>query len=151
MSSTSDPARDTPVTPIRIAVGSMNALMSNDLRWDSVRCCSVPMFTMKKNRAMKIGGITVTSSRGTDRRARAGGGRAAVDLGDDDVIAHAALQGIGRALGHQAAVVDDADPVGQLVGLFQVLRRQEDRHVEFAVEAADLLPHPGPADGVEAR
>ena len=31
MSSTSDPARDTPVTPIRMAVGSMNALMSKPL------------------------------------------------------------------------------------------------------------------------
>ena len=48
----------------------MNDLMSNPLMWLWVRCCRVPMFTMKKNRAMKIGGITVSSSRGTRRSAR---------------------------------------------------------------------------------
>jgi hypothetical protein len=56
MSSTSDPARDTPVTPSRIAVGSMNAVMSNPWMWLSVNRCSVPMLITKKNTAMKIGG-----------------------------------------------------------------------------------------------
>ena len=37
---------------------------------DSVRFDSVPMLTTKKNRAMKIGGITASRSRGTARRAR---------------------------------------------------------------------------------
>ncbi len=48
----------------------MNALMSKPALAVSVTCCSVPMFTTKKKSAMKIGGITVSSSRGTARSAR---------------------------------------------------------------------------------
>ena len=39
---------------------------------------------------------------------------------------------VGRALGDDATVVDDADPAGERVGLFEVLRREEDRHAEVA-------------------
>ena len=76
-------------------------------------------------------------------------GGTAVEAGDDDVVAHAALEVAGRALGDQPAVVDDAHTVGELVGLLQVLGRQKDGHVQFAVQAADLFPHPGPADGIQ--
>ena len=62
------------------------------------------------------------------RRARLG---VAVDACDDDVGADAALQVVGRALGDDAAAVDDADAVRELVGLFEVLRREEDRHPEL--------------------
>ena len=60
------------------------------------------------------------------------------------------LQLVGRALGDDAAVVDDADPVRELVGLLEVLRGEEDRHAELVVEPAHLVPHAGPADGIEA-
>ena len=58
--------------------------------------------------------------------------RVAVDADDDHVLADAALELVRRALGDQPAVVDDADPVGQLVGLLEVLRGEEDRHAELA-------------------
>ena len=47
----------------------------------------------------------------------------------DDLDGRAAdlrLESRGRALGDDAAVVDDPDPVGERVGLFEVLRREED-------------------------
>ncbi len=46
-------------------------------------------------------------------------------------------------------MVDDADAVGELVGLLEVLRGEEDGHAEVLVEALHLLPDAGPADGVE--
>jgi hypothetical protein len=36
------------------------------------------------------------------------------------------LQLPGRSLGDHPAVVDDRDPLGELVGLFQVLRAEQD-------------------------
>src|SRR5262245_34250534 len=81
---------------------------------------------------------------------RAGTGGVAVEPGEDHAVTDAVLQLEGGALGDQLAVVDDADPVGQLVGLLEVLGGEEDGHVEVLVEAAYLLPHPGPAHGVEA-
>ena len=52
--------------------------------------------------------------------------------------------------GDDAAVVDDPDPVGEHVGLLEVLGREEDRHAEVAVEPLDLLPHRRAAHRVEA-
>ena len=46
-------------------------------------------------------------------------------------------------------VVDHRDRVGQLVGLFEVLGRQQERR-PLADEAADDLPHPESAAWVEA-
>ena len=54
-----------------------------------------------------------------------------------------------RALGRHQAVVDDPDAVGELVGLLEVLRRQEDRRA-LVVQLADLLPDRRAAGGVEA-
>ena len=51
------------------------------------------------------------------------------------------LQLVGRALGDDAAVVDDPDAVGELVGLLEVLRGEEDGHAELAVEPPHLVPH----------
>ena len=45
-------------------------------------------------------------------------------------------------------MVDDGDRVGQLVGLLEVLGRQQQRRA-FAHEAADDVPHPEPAARVE--
>ena len=40
----------------------------------------------------------------------------------------APLELVRRALGDDPAAVEDRDPVGELVGLLQVLGREEDRH-----------------------
>ena len=47
-------------------------------------------------------------------------------------------------------MVDDPDPVGEDVGLLEVLRRQEDGDAVVLREAADLLPERGAALDVEA-
>ena len=49
------------------------------------------------------------------------------------------LSSAGRALGDDAAAVDDGDAIGQAVGLFEVLGREEDRHA-----AVDELPRSPP-------
>jgi hypothetical protein len=50
------------------------------------------------------------------------------------------LELAGRALGDHAAVVDDRDPVGELVGLVEVLRAQQHGRA-LADERAHDLPH----------
>ncbi len=55
-----------------------------------------------------------------------------------------------RALGDDLAGVDDPDPVGELVGLLQVLGGEEDGGA-LVVELRDLLPDRLARDGVEAR
>ena len=70
-----------------------------------------------------------------------GGARLAVVDGDvDHVRADLGLERLGRALTHDPAAVDDPHPVGELVGLLEVLRGQEDRRAVVAAE----LPHPVP-------
>ena len=59
------------------------------------------------------------------------------------------LELVGGALGDQPAVVEDRDPVGELVGLVQVLRREEDRDAA-GDEVADDLPHGAAAARVQA-
>ena len=54
-----------------------------------------------------------------------------------------------RALADDAPVVDDRQPVAELVGLLQVLRGEEDRRAA-RVDAAHLVPHGEAARGVEA-
>ena len=73
----------------------------------------------------------------------------AIDAGDDDVVPDAALQVCRCALGDEAALVQNADPVRELVGLLEVLGRQEDRHPQLGVESPNLFPHPGPAHRVQ--
>ena len=75
----------------------------------------------------------------------------AVDTRHDEVVADLALELGGRALGDQVTAVEDADAIGELVGLFEVLRGEEDRHAELLVQLAHLLPHAGAADGIETR
>ena len=46
----------------------------------------------------------------------------------DPLAADLGLQLVGGAPGDDLAVVDDRDRVGQLVGLLEVLGREEERH-----------------------
>ena len=65
-----------------------------------------------------------------------------------DVAGDLALQVVGGAFGDDYPVVDDREPVGQRVGLLEVVRGQEDRRAARAQEA-DLVPHPRPCLRVE--
>ena len=78
-------------------------------------------------------------------------GSMSVAIVDDDLDALAAdlgLELVGRAPRDDLAVVDHGDRVGQLVGLLQVLRRQQQRRA-LAHEAADDVPHAQAAARVE--
>ena len=75
---------------------------------------------------------------------------ATVDDHLDPLAAEPGLELVGRAPGDDPAVVDDGDRVRQLVGLLEVLGRQQQRR-PFADEVADHVPHPDPAARVEAR
>src|SRR5881296_200238 len=68
----------------------------------------------------------------------------------DDVRADRGLQLRGTSFGHDLAQVDDRDPLAELVRLFHVLGREEDRHVLLPVQAAQVLPHRDPRLRVEA-
>ena len=59
------------------------------------------------------------------------------------------LQLRGRALGDDVPVVDDPDPVGERVGLLEVLRGQEDGDAVLAREPRDLAPERASALHVE--
>ena len=50
------------------------------------------------------------------------------------------LQRLRRALGDDVPAVDDPDPVGEDVGLLEVLGGEEDRHAALGYQALDLLP-----------
>ncbi len=73
----------------------------------------------------------------------------AVDAERDHVAGDLALERVGRALRDDHPVVDDREPVGERVGLLEVVRRQEDGRAVLA-EGADLIPHAGARLGVEA-
>ena len=51
-----------------------------------------------------------------------------------------AFSAVRRALGDDLPAVDDADAVGEHVGLLQVLRREEDRDAVVGARRADLVP-----------
>ena len=63
-------------------------------------------------------------------------------------LAQLGLERRGRALAHDQAVVDDRDPIAELVGLLEVLGGEEDRR-PLAVDPAQLLPDRQPAGRVE--
>ena len=93
-------------------------------------------------------GSSVPSARERVReRVRATSRVAGVDL--DDVLTGPRLELVGGAGGDHAAVVDDDDLLGELVGLVEVLRRQQ--HVGAGVdEVADRVPELDAAAGIEA-
>ena len=82
-------------------------------------------------------------ARGRLERARVGEAQADVAAGDQP------LELVRGALGDEPAVVEHGDPVGELVGLLEVLRGEEDRHAARD-ELADDLPHRAPAARVQA-
>src|SRR5918999_457305 len=57
----------------------------------------------------------------------------------------------GGAFRDDPAVVDDPDPVGEEIGLLEVLRREEDGHALLPLELNDLVPERTSALRVEAR
>ena len=73
-------------------------------------------------------------------RGRARRPRGVVDVELEHLAADLVLQLVGRALGDHRADVDHRDPVGQLVGLLQVLRGEQERGA-VGLELADELPH----------
>ncbi len=68
------------------------------------------------------------------------------DLG---VGADRPLQRVGGVEREQPAVVDDRDPLAELVGLFHVVRREHDR-LAPPVQLADHVPQREPALRIEA-
>ena len=68
---------------------------------------------------------------------------------EPQALSHLGLETRGRALAHDPAVVDDREPVAELVRLLQVLRRQEDRRASL-VDATQLVPDGQAARGIEA-
>ena len=75
-----------------------------------------------------------------------------VGLGQRDLEARAAhlrLQLPRRSVGDRPTVVDHHDPVGQLVGLVEVLSREQERGA-VGHQPADHLPHAGPAGRIKA-
>ena len=65
-------------------------------------------------------------------------------------LADARLERVRRALGDQPAGGDDADAIGELLGLLEVLGREEDGRA-LVVERAHLAPERAAARRVEAR
>jgi hypothetical protein len=76
------------------------------------------------------------------------GGVVEADL--DDGAAEARLELGRRALGDDASVVDDGEPVGEAIGLLEVLRREQERRAA-GDELLDDAPQVVAADGVESR
>ena len=67
----------------------------------------------------------------------------------DPIAADGALEAGGRVIGHGAAAVDHRDPVGQLVGLVEVVRGEEHRGAAGS-QLADGVPDLAAAARVEA-
>ena len=100
-------------------------------------------------------GVVVERRRVRRERARRVGDRVAARRRDRDrdvdaVVADPRLQLVGRAVRDGAAVVEHDDVVGQLVGLLEVLRGEDDRGA-VAHEVAQHLPQVAAAARVEAR
>src|SRR4051794_39258778 len=71
-------------------------------------------------------------------------------LGEALALAELGLQPLRRALAHDPAVVDDRQPVAELVGLLEVLRGEKDGRPAL-VDAPHLVPDRQAAGGVEPR
>ena len=71
-------------------------------------------------------------------------------LEDEAVAAQLALELVGSPGCDDASVVDDGEPIGEVVGLVEVVRRQQDGHPLGARHPGDLRPHLGASLRVEA-
>ena len=69
--------------------------------------------------------------------------------GVDLLGADRALEGCGGVFHKNFAVVDDSDPVAELVGLLHIVRGEHDGDA-FLSEAPNGFPHGDPALGIEA-
>ena len=67
----------------------------------------------------------------------------------DRVAAQLAFELLGRPLGHDLAAVDDRDPLGELVGLLEVVGGQEDRLAALGRQPRDLRPYVRADLGIE--
>ncbi|GAA3235892.1 hypothetical protein GCM10010468_69880 [Actinocorallia longicatena] len=98
-------------------------------------------------------GVGVEHGLGARHRGHHAGGLGQVGgLAQDQVetvAAHEVLEPGGVALGHDPAVVDHADPVGEPVGLLEVLGGEQDRGA-LGDEGTDRRPHLGTSARVQA-
>jgi hypothetical protein len=62
------------------------------------------------------------------------------DLDHDAVPAERALELVRRALDNDAAVVDDRESVGEVIGLVEVVGREEDGELFDGGQTGDLVP-----------
>ena len=102
----------------------------------------------------------VTASPATSTRrvrgSRGDGGRgrpasvAVVEAEGDQVAGELGLERRGGVVGDDAAVVDHHDPLGERVGLVEVVRGEHDRRAVLGAQAQDVLLQVGPALRVEA-
>ena len=115
----------------------------------SVRTAAPPVTGAVSRRVCSSTSTAPPSASAAEHLARA---RDVLGPGDHDLDPLAAdlgLELVGRALGDRAAVVDDHDVVGEPVGLFEVLRGEQQRRAALD-QLDDDLPHVGAAARVEA-
>jgi hypothetical protein len=91
--------------------------------------------------SLHVAAETIADPRGQPRRI--------VGLDGQRVAADFAAQFVGRVERHQFALVENRQPVG-LVGFFQQVRREDDRHAVVAANRMQVVPQVGASAGVEA-
>ena len=112
-------------------------------RTTSTSCAAPPSAAIVSRRVCRS---TAPVPSGEQRDARSSASRSCDDL--DPLPADLRLQLVRRSARDDPAVVDDRDLVGELVGLLEVLRRQQERRA-FAHLGADHVPHREPAARIE--
>ncbi len=63
-----------------------------------------------------------------------------LQIRDDEVLADRPLELVGRTDGCEPTACDETHAVGEGIGLFEVLRREEDGHPELRIEPSHLGP-----------
>ena len=104
-------------------------------------------------RARRLDAVGVASCSPASRRSRpsaAGGLVYRIQFDVHGVAVQLALEFFGGALDDDPAVVDDREPVSQLVGLLQIVRGEQHGHLLCRRQPLDLAPHVGAGLGIEA-